>query len=186
MLCVRARVRENRRKRAEQYAQYERSRANLPHRVEARRKYQEEHRERISEYKQKWARDNGERVAAAKRDHYERNREEVISRSKKWAKSNTDKVKIAKAANRRKRRAAKRAGTGNFSVYEFKELCEKYGNRCLCCGDKEAVLEADHVVPLTKGGSDDISNIQPLCGYCNRSKFVSIVDYRSGNDSLTR
>jgi hypothetical protein len=42
------------------------------------------------------------------------------------------------------------------------------------------VLEADHIVPLTRGGTDDIDNIQPLCGTCNRKKFVSIVDYRSG------
>lgn len=65
---------------------------------------------------QKWARDNGEGVAAAKRDHYERNREEVISRSKKWAESNPEKVRIAKAANRRKRRTAMRAGTGTFTT----------------------------------------------------------------------
>ena len=40
------------------------------------------------------------------------------------------------------------------------------------------VLEADRVVPLTKGASDDISNIQPLCGPCNRRKVVSTLDYR--------
>jgi hypothetical protein len=181
-LCVRANVRENRRNRREQYARYERSRANLPYRVEARRKYQEEHRVRRSEYKRRWAEDNGKRVVASKRDHYERNREEVISRSRKWAENNPERVRIAKANNRRKRRAAKYAGRGNFTAQEFKELCEKYGNRCLRCGDTEAVLEADHVVPLTRGGSDDISNIQPLCGYCNRRKFVEIVDYRASED----
>jgi hypothetical protein len=50
--CVRARVRENRRMRLEQYARYERSRANLPHRIEARKKYQQQNKEQISEYKQ--------------------------------------------------------------------------------------------------------------------------------------
>jgi HNH endonuclease len=35
-------------------------------------------------------------------------------------------------------------------------------------------------VPLSRGGSDDIGNIQPLCGACNRKKFVSVIDYRSG------
>ncbi len=81
-VCVASRVRENRRERLEQYAQYERSRASLPHRIEARRKYQEEHKEQISEYKKSWAANNSQRVAGLKRDHYERNRQEVISRSK--------------------------------------------------------------------------------------------------------
>jgi len=47
-------------------------------------------------------------------------------------------------------------------------------------GDTGVALEADQVVPLTRGGTDDIGNIQPLCGSCNRKKFVSIVDYRLG------
>jgi hypothetical protein len=46
-VCVRARAQMYRREHSEQYAQYEKARASLPHRVEARRKYQEE----ISEYK---------------------------------------------------------------------------------------------------------------------------------------
>jgi 5-methylcytosine-specific restriction endonuclease McrA len=177
-LCVASRVRENRRQRLEQYAEYERSRASLPHRVEARRNYQEEHKQPISEYKKSWTANNSQRVASLKRDYYERNRQEVISRSKKWAVENAEKVKAAKANNRRKRRAAKTASGGHFTVEEFDALCSEYGYACLCCGATDRVLEADHVVPLTKGGSDDISNIQPLCGECNRRKFTEIIDYR--------
>ena len=177
-LCVKSNVRENRRNRREQYAQYERSRANLPHRIEARRKYKEEHRERLTEFKERWTKENGERVAASKREHYDRNRKAIIVRSKKWAEENSEKVRIAKAKNRRKRRAARYAGRGSFTAREFQELCDRYGNRCLRCGNTHTMLEADHVVPLTKGGSDEISNIQPLCGSCNRSKFVDTLDYR--------
>lgn len=177
-VCVRARVRENRRERLEQYAQYERSRANLPHRVEARREYQEEHKEQISAYKKIWAATNDESVATSHRKYYERNREEVISRSKKWAEKNADKVRVAKANNRRRRRAAKNAGKGHFTVEEFDALCSAYGYACLCCGVTDRILEADHVVPLTRGGSDEISNIQPLCGECNRRKFTATIDYR--------
>ena len=176
--CVSVRVRENRRERLEQYAQYERSRANLPHRVEARRKYQEEHKEQISEYKKRWAGENEDSVSVSRRKHYESNRDEVIARSKKWAENNPERVRQAKTNNLRKRRAARHASLGSFTAEEFKELCESYGNKCLACGDTEAVLEADHVLPLTKGGSDSISNIQPLCGSCNRKKFVNIIDYR--------
>jgi 5-methylcytosine-specific restriction endonuclease McrA len=179
-VCVRTRTQKYRRDHLEQYAQYEKARANLPHRVEARRKYQEEHTEQISEYKKKWSADNEEKVAASERAYYERTRDEVIARSEKWAESNPEKVRQAKANNSRKRRAARHASSGSFTAEEFRALCANYGNKCLACGDAEAALEADHVVPLTKGGSDDIGNIQPLCGSCNRKKFVSVIDYRSG------
>ena len=177
-VCVRSRAQQYRREHSEQYAEYEKARASLPHRVEARRRYQEEHKDKISEYKKRWAADNEEKVAASKLAYYEREREEVIARSKKWTEDNPEKVSQAKANNRRKRRAARHASLGSFTAEEFKALCEGYGNRCLACGDAEAALEADHVVPLTKGGSDDISNIQPLCGSCNRKKFVNTIDYR--------
>jgi 5-methylcytosine-specific restriction endonuclease McrA len=167
-VCVRARAQKYRREHLEQYAQFEKARANLPHRVEARRKYQEEHKEQIAQYKKIWTANNKESVGASKRSYYEREREDILARSKKWAENNPEKVRQAKTNNLRKRRAARHASRGNFTVQEFEELCESYGNKCLACGDNEAVLEADHVVPLTRGGSDSISNIQPLCGSCNR------------------
>ena len=43
---------------------------------------------------------------------------------------------------------------------------------CELCGvsaDKKA-LEVDHIVPRSKGGSDDISNLQSLCYSCNSMK----------------
>jgi 5-methylcytosine-specific restriction endonuclease McrA len=184
-VCVKARAQKYRREHLEQYAQYEKARANLPHRVEARRKYQEEHKEQIAQYKKIWTANNKESVGASKRSYYEREREDILARSKKWAENNPEKVRQAKTNNLRKRRAARHASRGNFTVQEFEELCESYGNKCLACGDNEAVLEADHVVPLTRGGSDSISNIQPLCGSSNRKKFVNIIDYRSSTNILS-
>ena len=71
-VCVGARAKKYRQEHLEQCAQYEKARANLPHRVEARRKYQEERKEQISEYKKRWAEENEESVRASKRKHYER------------------------------------------------------------------------------------------------------------------
>jgi 5-methylcytosine-specific restriction endonuclease McrA len=161
-VCVRSCAQKYRREHLEQYARYEKARANLPRRVEARRKYQEEHKEQISEYKKRWAAENEDSVSVSSRKHYESNRDEVIARSKEWAERNPERVRQAKINHLRKRRAARHASRGNFTVEEFKDLCESYGNKCLACGDTEAALEADHVVPLTKGGADSISNIQPL------------------------
>jgi 5-methylcytosine-specific restriction endonuclease McrA len=124
-------------------------------------------------------------VSDSRRKHYESNCDEVIARSKIWAEHNPERIRQAKTNNLRKRRAARHASRGNFTVEEFKELYESYGNTCPACGDTEAVLEADHVVPLTKGGSDSINNIQPLCGSCNGKKFVNIIDYRLNTNILS-
>jgi hypothetical protein len=105
-LCVRTRAQKYRREHLEQYAQLEKARANLPHRVEARRKYYEEHKEQIAQYKKIWMANNKESVDASKRNYYELNRDEVIARSKKWAEENPEKVRQAKANNSRKRRVA--------------------------------------------------------------------------------
>ncbi len=48
---------------------------------------------------------------------------------------------------------------------------------CLKCGtDKK--LTIDHVIPISKKGSNDFSNLQTLCKKCNSLKGSEIVDYR--------
>ncbi len=91
--CAKSSVCENRRTRKQQYAEYERSRANLPHRIEARRKYQDEHKEEIVAYKRAWAKANDARTVFYKSAYYEQNRKEVIARSKEWVENNLEKVK---------------------------------------------------------------------------------------------
>jgi 5-methylcytosine-specific restriction endonuclease McrA len=40
---------------------------------------------------------------------------------------------------------------------------------CAYCGERPAIHQ-DHVVPLSKGGTDDLSNLLPSCQPCNQSK----------------
>lgn len=46
------------------------------------------------------------------------------------------------------------------------------GGRCQCCSSSD-LLEFDHIIPFSCGGSSDHSNIQLLCRRCNRSKSNS-------------
>jgi 5-methylcytosine-specific restriction endonuclease McrA len=79
---------------------------------------------------------------------------------------------------RHNRRAAK-LSTGSFTSAEWEALKAEHGNVCLRCGTSEAPLTPDHVVPLSRGGSGFISNIQPLCLDCNRRKATKSTDYRA-------
>ena len=77
----------------------------------------------------------------------------------------------------RQRYAWEKGAEGNYTAEDFKMLCKEFHYRCACCGRK-VKLEADHIVPLSKGGSNNIDNIQPLCKSCNSSKKDRTIDYR--------
>jgi 5-methylcytosine-specific restriction endonuclease McrA len=82
----------------------------------------------------------------------------------------------AKAAYH-KRRARILGNGGSFTAGQWIALCTEYHKRCLRC-NKRRKLTADHVIPVTKGGTSHISNIQPLCKSCNSIKSNKTVDYR--------
>jgi 5-methylcytosine-specific restriction enzyme A len=54
---------------------------------------------------------------------------------------------------------------------------DKY--QCQSCGKTtlETNLTIDHIIPLSRGGQNDISNLQTLCFICNQQKTDKI-DHR--------
>ena len=65
--------------------------------------------------------------------------------------------------NRRKRK--------RISHYNqiYKRLLFKYKFKCVLCGMNED-LTIDHIIPVSKGGSDEESNLQLMCKSCNSRK----------------
>jgi 5-methylcytosine-specific restriction endonuclease McrA len=138
-------------------------------------------------------------MAERKRDYYQKNAERCRENGRQYYRANitnlvqyrlSHREKIASVAkayrikrpdlNRiysRRYNYRKRHSTGKHSLSEWNELCQRHGNRCLCCGEAKA-LTVDHVIPLSHGGTDYIDNIQPLCQSCNSKKGTRHTDYR--------
>jgi 5-methylcytosine-specific restriction endonuclease McrA len=70
---------------------------------------------------------------------------------------------------KRDRRNLENKAKGRHSERQWKELCELNEHKCIICG-KEKILTKDHIIPLSKGGSNSIENIQPACRSCNSRK----------------
>lgn len=79
----------------------------------------------------------------------------------------------------RRREAAKKRAAGCHTFGEWEVLKAQFNWTCPCCKriEPDIRLSQDHIVPVSRGGSDNIENIQPLCRSCNSRKHTKIIRY---------
>jgi len=110
----------------------------------------------------------------------------VLYKNALWAQQGnlnmTDCIDVIEASIERERRKVdylRHSGNGSaFSRTAIpenvrSEVWRRDEGRCARCGSRER-LEFDHIVPLSRGGSNTVRNIELLCEPCNRLKGNSI------------
>ncbi len=128
-----------------------------------------------------WRKNNPERARANSLKQTELLKKRNPNYYNEWYRQNyaTPEGRAKVIAIKNARRARLQQAEGRFTAEEFAELCLLYDGKCLACGTESERLTVDHVIPLSKGGSNSIDNIQPLCGPCNSKKGNrSSTDYR--------
>jgi len=153
--------------------------------------YRQRRAKKINAYHRTYNKKYPERIREYNRKSYQINKNQTLHRNQAYRESHTEQFKEywhryyqrypgRIAAKSAKRRALKVQSGGSYTEQEWIDLKDCYNYTCLCCGKREPEIKlcADHVIPIVKGGSSYISNIQPLCGSCNSRKHVKVVDYR--------
>lgn len=128
---------------------------------------QEEHKIKKRAITKAWIKANPERAAENDRRKYEAKREEIRERIERWRKANMEKAAMSRRIRKHRVRAAglppKRDQIENLlNLQRF--MCAS------CLVDIRSSYQIDHIHPVSKGGTNDISNIQLLCRPCNTRK----------------
>jgi len=139
------------------------------------------------EYDKKYAANPKNQERIRERDRLRtRNPDERAKALAKYRKKDSTKERMRSFA--RKRRALKR-NNGQQAYSEFQVL-ELYGTNCHLCnlpidlqaprstGEQgwQSGLHIDHVIPISQGGPDTLSNVRPAHGLCNISRGTNPVN----------
>lgn len=139
-------------------------------------KYRAEKQAEAKEYARLYYRAKASVIRQKNSAYRQVNRSRVLGWRRQWAKNHPVDMRVQRQARRARRRAS---GPG-FTAREWAATKARFDGKCLACqrAEPEIQLTPDHVVPLARGGSNQIANIQPLCLPCNMHKGTKIIDYR--------
>ena len=135
------------------------------------RHHYQANRVQMAALKRQWCKDHPERVRAAQRraDRKRPNRKRRLSREQE-------------RVNKEHRRALKRKAGGTHTVADIRDQYKRQKGRCYWCHAKVGdTYHIDHVIPLSRGGSNGPDNLVISCPFCNISKGNKLPHEWDGN-----
>lgn len=151
------------------YDYYHKDKSKLEKLKNAIHKWAQLNKKHVSDNGKRWYQENKE----SKRERDNKRFRERYANDQEFRKHKND----YKSHFNHKRRAQMESESATLTQEQWDFLCVKYNYRCLCCREKKP-LTIDHIVPLSKGGTHSIDNVQPLCKSCNSKKMTKTIDYR--------
>lgn len=151
-------------------------------------------REANREYAATWYQDNKERLRPIRKAYNEATKVERAARARIYHEANADRIRTYQrewlqsrptyGAERAHKRRARLAANNVFLVTD-KDMAQLYASPCFYCGSRD-IIEADHVIPIHRGGTHSIGNLVPACRTCNRSKgSKTITEWRKAKKEAT-
>jgi 5-methylcytosine-specific restriction endonuclease McrA len=113
---------------------------------------------------------NARHTAWTERQGEER-KEKVRKKNREYGK--TEHGRLVRRICAARREALLYKAEGDFTEAEWLKILEDSGNKCTYCGkefSKDCQATIDHMVPLSRGGSNYASNLTPACASCNTRK----------------
>lgn len=124
---------------------------------------------RVSSY----AEENRDELLAKARERGRINRNHIVANKKIWRANNIEHVRLKGRVYAENRRCRLLKADGFHTSEEVSELAKVQKYKCAGCKTSiKELYEEDHIMPLSLGGSNWISNIQLLCPTCNRRKHA--------------
>jgi 5-methylcytosine-specific restriction endonuclease McrA len=115
----------------------------------------------FNEHTKQWAKKNRDKVNAGKKRFYLRHHDTELAKRNAWKKANPAKVLAATY----KRRALKR----NVSIGDLTEIAKVY-SRAQELRNLGFDVQVDHIIPLSKNGTHEASNLQIIYAVENARK----------------
>ncbi len=148
------------------------------YRIEGYQKeYREKNREMLSIKKKKYYIDNRVEKLAKRKEHYHNNKEKCLLSDKISKRKHKDSVRETKRkyrhANMEKIQLyhTMRRTSGSYVYAEIQSLKVYQQNKCFYCEcDISVKYTIEHVIPISKKGTNNIENIVLACKSCNCSK----------------
>lgn len=147
------------------------------------KKYRIQNKEKIAKSAKLSREINKIAISRKRATTYKKYRSANIKRASDWAKKYPNKVRVL--SNNRRARKIKAGGKLSNDIFDRLMLLQK--ETCICCRVNLLITKThlDHIVPLSKGGSNDDKNVQLLCQVCNNRKHAKHpIDFMQENGYL--